>query len=375
MSSKIALNLRLYREGKVSFYSTDLEELEKRGIPYTKAPVFYNPRMKLNRDLAVTVFSSLNLRSAADLMAASGVRALRLELEGGAKEVVACDSNCLSVQIMRINARLNKAVGIKVKCSDARLEAERMAWEGERVDYVDLDPFGSPAPFVDSFLRAVRRGGILGVTATDEPPLFGIHPKKLFRYYGIWGKKLPSCKEFGIRALVSFVIRSAARLDLAAEPLLSYGEGHYVRAYFRVDRGATRAQRLFDELGWLNYDEGTFEIIKRADELPSVTGAMGPIWLGRLADPDLLDRLKPINEDVRKLVSKLREEVNGPPFYYKLDEICSELRIRMPKLSDLIDSLREMGYFAARSHLDPSGVKTTASRKELEDLLRRLISS
>ncbi|MEM1521163.1 MAG: hypothetical protein QXK42_06450, partial [Candidatus Korarchaeum sp.] len=166
-----------------------------------------------------------------------------------------------------------------------------------------------------------------------------------------------------------------ARLDLAAEPLLSYGEGPYVRAYFRVDRGATRAQRLFDELGWLNYDEGTFEIIKRADELPSVTGAMGPIWLGRLADPDLLDRLKPINEDVRKLVSKLREEVNGPPFYYKLDEICSELRIRMPKLSDLIDSLREMGYFAARSHLDPSGVKTTASRKELEDLLRRLISS
>ncbi|MEM3537383.1 MAG: hypothetical protein QXP84_00535 [Candidatus Korarchaeum sp.] len=375
MSSKIALNLRLYREGKVSFYSTDLEELEKRGIPYTKAPVFYNPRMKLNRDLAVTVFSSLNLRSAADLMAASGVRALRLELEGGAKEVVACDSNCLSVQIMRINARLNKAVGIKVKCSDARLEAERMAWEGERVDYVDLDPFGSPAPFVDSFLRAVRRGGILGVTATDEPPLFGIHSKKLFRYYGIWGKKLPFCKEFGIRALVSFVIRSAARLDLAAEPLLSYGEGHYVRAYFRVDRGATRAQRLFDELGWLNYDEGTFEIIKRTDELPSVTGAMGPIWLGRLADPDLLDRLKPINEDVRKLVSKLREEVNGPPFYYKLDEICSELRIRMPKLSDLIDSLREMGYFAARSHLDPSGVKTTASRKELEDLLRRLISS
>lgn len=374
MSSKIALNLRLYREGKVSFYSTDLEELERRGIPYTRAPVFYNPRMKLNRDLAVSVFSSLNLKSAADLMAASGVRALRLELEGGAREVLACDSNCLSVQVMRINARLNKATGIKVKCSDARLEAERIAWEGERVDYIDLDPFGSPAPFIDSFLRAVRRGGILGVTATDEPPLFGIYPKKLLRYYGIWGKKLPFCKEFGIRALISFVIRSAARLDLAAEPILSYGEGHYVRAYFMVDRGATRAQRLLDELGWLTYNEGNFEIIKGADELPSVTELMGPIWLGRLADPDLLDRLKPINEDVSVLVSKLKGEVNGPPFYYKLDEICSELKIRVPKLSDVINSLREMGHFAARSHLDPSGVKTTASKKELEDLLKRLIS-
>ncbi|MDW8035578.1 MAG: hypothetical protein RMI85_03890, partial [Candidatus Korarchaeum sp.] len=368
MSSEVVLNLRLYREGKVSFYSTDLEELEGRGIPYTKAPVFYNPRMKLNRDLAVTVFSSLNLKSAADLMAASGVRALRLELEGGAEEVIACDSNCLSVHIIRINARLNKATGIKAKCSDARLEAERIAWDGDRVDYVDLDPFGSPAPFIDSFLRAVRRGGVLGVTATDEPPLFGIYPKKLFRYYGIWGKKLPFCKEFGIRALISFVVRSAARLDLAAEPLLSYGEKHYVRAYFRVDRGASRAQELLGELGWLNYKGGAFETIRGTDELPSATGAMGPIWLGKLVDPDLLDELKPINDDVRVLVSKLKEEASAPPFYYRLDEVCSELRIRMPKVKAVIESLREVGHFAVRSHLDPLGVKTTASREELEDL-------
>ena len=369
----MTLNLRLYREGKVSFYSTDLEELERRGIPYTKAPVFYNPRMRLNRDLSVTVFSSLNLKSAADLMAASGVRALRLELEGGAREVIACDSNCLSVQIIRINARINKTTGIRVKCSDARLEAERMAWEGERADYVDLDPFGSPAPYVDSSLRAVRRGGILGVTATDEPPLFGIYPKKLFRYYGILGKKLPFCREFGIRALISFVVRSAAKLDLSAEPLLSYGEGHYVRAYFRIDRGASRAQRLLDELGWLSYDGRDLGMRKGIDEPPNKS--LGPIWLGRLADPDFLNELKPINEDVEALINKLKEEVDGPPFYYKLDDVCSELGIRIPKISDVIGSLRETGHFASRSHLDPLGVKTTASREELEALLRKLTSS
>lgn len=374
MSSTIALNLRLYREGNVSFYSTDLEELERRGIPYTKAPVFYNPRMKVNRDVAVTVLSSLNLKNAADLMAASGVRALRLKLEGGASEVLACDSNCLSVQVMKINVRLNKATGIRVRCSDARLEAERVAWEGERFDYVDLDPFGSPAPFIDSSLRAVRRGGVLGVTATDEPPLFGIYHKKLFRYYGIFGKKLPFCKEFGIRALVSFVIRSAARLDLAAEPLLSYGEKHYIRAYFRVDRGAAKAQRLLDELGWLTYEGGSFETIRGIDP-PGVPGVMGPIWLGRLADPDMLSGLRPINEDVKTLMGKLEEELDAPPFYYRLDEVCSKLKIRMPKLNEVIESLREVGHLATRSHLDPLGVKTTASRRELENLLRRLTSS
>lgn len=376
MSSGVTLRLRLYSEGKVSFYSTDLEELAKRGIPYTKAPVFYNPKMKLNRDVAVTVFSSLNLRSAADLMAASGVRALRLKVEGGADEVLACDSNCLSVQVMRINVRLNRVTGVRVKCSDARLEAERMAHENERVDYMDLDPFGSPAPFLDSFLRAVRRGGIIGVTATDEPPLFGIYPRKLLRYYGIWGRKLPSCKEFGIRALISFVIRTAARLDLAAEPLLSYGEGHYVRAYFRVDRGVSRIERLLEEIGWLHHTNGELEFFKGFHELPrGGAEVMGPVWLGKLVDLNFLNSLKPLNDDVGRLLSKLRDEADGPPLYFRLDEICASLNLRTPKLSEVIRLLREMGHFAARTHLDPMGIKTTASRKEIEWLLRGITSS
>ena len=373
MSSRLTLALRLYSEGKVSFYSTDLEELAKMGLPYTKAPIFYNPRMKLNRDVAISIFSSLSMRSAADLMAASGVRALRLKAEGGAEEVLACDSNCLSVQIMKMNVKLNNLSGIRVKCSDARLEAERMAWENERVDYIDLDPFGSPAPFLDSFLRAVKRGGIIGVTATDEPPLFGIYPDKLLRYYGVWGKKLPFCKEFGIRSLISFTIRTAARLDLAAEPLLSYGEGHYVRAYFRVERGAERSKRLLKELGWVLYSEGDFEIIKGIDEMPR--GAMGPIWVGKIVEPEFLGRLSPLNEDVKKLFEKLKEEADGPPFYQRLDIICSKLNVRIPKLKIVIESLRELGHFAARSHLDPLGIKTTAKREEIEDLVRKLTSS
>ena len=376
MRSGITLKLRLYSEGKVSFYSTDLEELAKMGIPYTKAPVFYNPRMKLNRDIAITVFSSLNLRSAADLMAASGVRALRLKVEGGAEEVIACDSNCLSVQVMKINVRLNGVTGMRVKCSDARLEAERMAYENERVDYIDLDPFGSPAPYLDSFLRALRRGGIIGVTATDEPPLFGIYPRKLLRYYGIWGRKLPSCKEFGIRALISFVIRTAARMDLAAEPVLSYGEGHYVRAYFRLVRGASRVEKLLEELGWVSYREGDLEYFRGLDQLPGgVPDAMGPIWLGRIVNTEFLNSLKPVNPEVERLFSKLKEEAEGPPLYIRLDELCSNLNVRTPKVNEVIRLLRETGHFAARTHLDPLGIKTTASKKEIEELLRSVTSS
>ncbi|MDK2384338.1 MAG: hypothetical protein QI199_05975, partial [Candidatus Korarchaeota archaeon] len=78
MEPSLSIPLKLYREGSVVFYSTDLEHLERMGLSYTKAPVFYNPRMKLNRDITISIVRSVNMGSAADLMAASGVRALRL---------------------------------------------------------------------------------------------------------------------------------------------------------------------------------------------------------------------------------------------------------------------------------------------------------
>ncbi len=376
MEPSLSIPLKLYREGSVTFYSTDLEHLERMGLSYTKAPVFYNPRMKLNRDITISIVKSTNVESAADLMAASGVRALRLAVEGGVNEVMANDSNCLAVHVIKLNARLN-GVRIRATCSDARLEAEKLAWEGNRPHYLDLDPFGSPAPYIDSFLRAVRRGGILGVTATDTPPLFGIYPDKLFRYYGVWGRKLPFHKEFGIRALISFTARIAARLDLVARPLLSYGKEHYIRVFFSVDRGPSASSRqLRESLGWVEICDGE-HVIHRGIDPPGVECGelLGPLWLDEITDPQFLEGVAAINEEAERLLHALREESGGPPFYYMLDDICSRLRTKMPKISDVIATLRERGYFATRTHLEPLGVKTTASRSEMEEVVREITAS
>jgi len=47
----------------------------------------------------------------------------------------------------------------------------------------------------------------------------------------------------------------------------------------------------------------------------------------------------------------------------------------MPKIGDLISALKEAGHFAVRTHLEPLGVKTTATGRELEDLIRRITAS
>ena len=52
----------------------------------------------------------------------------------------------------------------------------------EKFGFVDLDPFGTPAPFIDAAIRS--SGKYLGVTATDTAPLCGAHLKAGIRRYG-----------------------------------------------------------------------------------------------------------------------------------------------------------------------------------------------
>jgi len=39
--------------------------------------------------------------------------------------------------------------------------------EGSRVDVVDLDPYGTTAPFIDAAVQSVNDTGLLCVTCTD----------------------------------------------------------------------------------------------------------------------------------------------------------------------------------------------------------------
>lgn len=45
--------------------------------------------------------------------------------------------------------------------------------EGDRVDVIDLDPYGTAAPFIDSAIQAVQDAGLLCVTCTDLAVLAG----------------------------------------------------------------------------------------------------------------------------------------------------------------------------------------------------------
>lgn len=48
-----------------------------------------------------------------------------------------------------------------------------------RVDCIDLDPYGTAAPFLDSALQATEDGGLMCITCTDLAVLAGSnYPEK-----------------------------------------------------------------------------------------------------------------------------------------------------------------------------------------------------
>ena len=95
------------------------------------------------------------------------------------------DISPVSIELAQIAARQNR---VEQKCIFSQEEtcaflSGRVPNHGERFDAVDLDPFGTPSPFVDDALRATKHGGILSVSATDTAVLCGIYPSVAQRKY------------------------------------------------------------------------------------------------------------------------------------------------------------------------------------------------
>ena len=80
----------------------------------------------------------------------------------------------------------------------------------ERFDLVDLDPYGTAAPFLDAAVQSVADGGLLCVTCTDLAVLAGHnYPEKCWSLYGGVSIKAEYSHEAALR-LVLHAIASAA---------------------------------------------------------------------------------------------------------------------------------------------------------------------
>ena len=363
--------LALAREGRVEVEVPSASAVRRRGPASREAPVFYNQATELGRDASVAVLRAVGREGwrALDGLAGSGVRGIRYAVEGPVGlEVTLNDADPLAAALCARNAARNGVAGARV--TQRRLEP---LLAEERFDLVDIDPFGSPARFLAGGVRAVRRGGILALTATDTPALCGSTPRPCVRRYGARPWRGEAMHEVALRILLGAVVREAARTDLVAEPVLSMAEDHYVRVFLRVGKGAQRADAVLRLVGYAWRDEdGGVATGPHAPGGPDPWAGpwAGPLWLGPLHDRAAVAALEPAEHmGTRVRLGRLRElwleEADLPPLLVDVNALSGRLHLPTPKMADVIGRLRDQGFRAGRAHTNPQGIKTDAPMAEL----------
>ncbi len=366
-----------------------------------KVPAFFNPVAKKNRDLSILVYNTFSaLRSDeivtfADSLCGVGARGLRVAVElGSAEDVWMNDVNPLALLFARRAAKLNS---IETKCHFHLGEACSFLMSNEknhrrkRYDIVDLDPFGSPAPYVDCVLRAVNDGGIISVTATDTAVLCGVYPKVCYRKYHGFPINNEYANETGIRLLIALIAITAARLDLSISPIFTHTYLHFMRTYLKVEVTNTEANRLVSKLGQIGhcFKCGHRELLEFTSDSNSCSrcgskrAIGGPLWKGSINN---IQFLKSMIDIVPKLVTfqkspNLQKSVIGllntgiteiqQPYYFLTDNICSKIKTSPPPLIDVIRTLEDYGFNASRAALNSRGFKTNASLDEIINALKR----
>ncbi len=351
----------------------------REGLTELRVPeegVFFNPRMKLNRDLTCAAVRALGRVDFLDLLAASGAKGIRVARECGA-EVHLNDINPEAVRVIKKNAELN-GVEVSVSCCEANLLLTSVRG---CFNFIDVDPFGSPVRFTANAVAALPSKGYLAVTATDTAALCGVYPRACLRKYGATPVRGELCKEAGLRILLGFLAHECARYGRGMKVLFSHATDHYFRAVVEVRSGRRRADETLERLGMLlfcpacGYREGIKGCIAGRCRCGHGLAVAGRLWLGGIADAEFVrlagERAEYLNDRrAERLLSVLAEEAEVEvPYFYDLHHIGRRRKTgRLAKVERVVERLREMGYRASRTHITPTGVRTNADYGVVEKL-------
>jgi len=325
--------------------------------------------MALDRDLAVAVIARARemgrpLRTGWEMLSATGVRAIRCAVESGPFEsLVLSDQDPQALAVLERNIARHPGLGLQVEARDAREARPPPA-----VDWVDLDPYGTPVPFLGAALGALGPGGLLGVAATDMPVLAGASAAACERRYGgrpVRGRLGP---EGGLRLLLAYLERTAVARGRTVRPVVAYVGDHHVRAYVEV-----RSRSASDPPSPIT----TIDPERWEGPPLGGRGPFGPLWVGPLLDPSFVSGLRVPGTPaeprrITAFIDRLRSECRADaPFYYEPNEICGHERLATPLSPEVfVERLHALGYAASRTHARPEGVRTPAPRSVVFALAR-----
>ncbi len=359
----------------LSEHSAKINITLPKGDVNAKMEVFFNPIMISNRNISILLLneiSNTNMKIA-DPLAGSGIRSLRFLKElkkDKINQLIINDAKEDFPKYVKDQLKINKIKKTKniiIENQDANL----FLLTQTGFDYIDIDPFGTPNPFLSSAIARISRDGILAITATDTAALTGTYPKVTERKYWATSLKNYLMHETGLRILIRKIQLQGIQFDKALIPILSYHKEHYFRIYFRAEKGKEKCDELIRNHQYflycqncLNYQTSKYN--KETCQCKSQYQFAGPLWIGELHNKKLITSMAKNNPypEEQKFLSQLAEESTIDKVgFYDLHEIARKLKKEPPKTEIILKKLK-----AVRTHFSPTGIKTTAELKEMMKL-------
>ncbi len=340
-----------------------------------KLEAFYNPLSAIGRDIMVELVSKFNVKQGADLLCSTGIRGLRLLVESGLEEMYFNDYNRKAIKYLLENIEINKEKWSGKQIYFSSLDARYFV--DSKFEYLELDPYGSANPFL-ILMESVKYKGFLGVTFTDTGPLTGSKWRKAKLKYHVNLRKSSFYLEVGLRVLIKHIIEKGAELEFAMLPVYGHHNYHYYRAYFQKLKGSKRIEELVEQISYINWCPNCdYREVSEKQESKNcpICGkrmlSLGPLYVGEIWRFELSKRdyfLKESNKTIERINKEKEIQV---PYYYDLHFLSSKLKQSVLSISKVIESLRELGYKAERTHFTDKGIRTDAEYKELVNVLRQ----
>jgi len=358
--------------------------IEEGPVRITQAKgVFFNPEMELCRSMFSLAVGAIGGKlDVVDAMCASGARGLRYKAENkNVGKLAMVDANKSAVACARKNAAVNK-----MRCRTVLADANEFLRKNA-FDFLELDPFGSPQPFLHDAARclAANRGGFLSATATDVAVLCGAHHAACLKNYAAAPLNNEFCHENACRILSAAVARTFAPFNLAATPIFTLSHRHYVKVLFRVEEGAEKAVEAMKKIGFISYcpscqwREGKrLPLMKDCPHCGARLLHGGQMHIGGLWDFALLERMLLLNaerkyakaKEIEKLLSTMKDESAIPSMgYYDLHVVAKKRGSAILSMDDAVAKLRASGFAASRTHFCPTAVRTDAPHEKVLRLM------
>ena len=390
------LNLKTISEAGINFLLPEVEQLvpEAKHIPRRSDPVFYNAKQSLNRDISIMMLHAIKnlqlnkLENVVETFAGTGIRALRYALQGPKlQNLYINDISPPSINLTKDNFALYKdkiTTQTHYYNMDAKLLFLELRQQDIFLDFIDIDPYGTPQPYLRNALLTLENSGVLAITATDMPVITGKYPEKAYRLYQIPNFKVANrsyCHEIGLRMLIAYVQREALFYKLPLVPLLSYYCDHYVRAFLHHDSSVS-VDKIIQTHGYITDCSqcGKREFFSWKDSFKhkyicsncsSNVRPLGPLYLGPLHQNSVVVQLQRYIIDfpkkhlidrrarLERMIPLFKEDLKvNLPWYYELGYISKKykLSIRSPAL--IIEKLHEKGFDAGLTHFDGQSIRT-----------------